>query len=103
MRTLTALASIAFYALAACSRADQAKTGADMKDAGRQVDNAAASVAHSPSVRNVEADFKKAGRTAKGDLRKLAAEAKAATHKLASDTRAAGHDVARRDRPSDRS
>jgi hypothetical protein len=102
MRTLIILAGVATLALAACSRDDQTKTGADLKDAGHTASNAVAGVAKSPSVRNVEADLKKAGRGAEADLRKLAADAKAAGHQVAADTRKAGHDVARGDRSSDR-
>jgi Skp family chaperone for outer membrane proteins len=89
--------------LAACSRYDDHKAGADLKGAGHSVDNAASRAAHSPEIRNAEADIKKAGHEAARDLRKLGAEAKTETHKLADDTRGAAHDVSRRGRPDDRS
>jgi hypothetical protein len=94
MRPAPILAALAVLSLtAACSRYDNDKAGADVKDAGRSVDNAASKAAHSPDVKSVEADFKKAGHTASTDFHKLAADAKAAAHKLAAQTRAATHDV----------
>jgi hypothetical protein len=104
MRPFLILAAIAALSLGAgCSRSDQVRANGDVKDAGRTVDADAAKVAHSPEVKNVEADFKKAGHTASKDLRKLAAEAKAAAHKLASDTHSAAHDVTRDHRSGDHS
>ena len=97
------LIAAAVLALAACSRYDDHKAGADLKGAGQSVDNAASGVAHSAGVRNAEADVRKAGHEAARDLRKLGAEAKVETHKLADDTRGAAHDVAHHARPDDRS
>jgi len=93
----------AFVLTVACSRASDHSAAADLRDAGHSVDHAAANVAHSPDVKNAEADLRGAGHVVAVDTRKAAAEAKVAAHKLAADTRGAAHDVTRRDRSDDKS
>lgn len=103
MRRSPVLILAAILALGACSRYDEHKAGADLKDAGHSVDNTVKGVTHSPGVRNAEADLKKAGHQAAADLRKLGAKAKVETHKLADQTRDAAHGVAGHARADDRS
>jgi hypothetical protein len=104
MRSTLLLAAIAALALtAACSRDDDHRASADMKDAGHSVDKTAASVAHNPEVKSAAADLRHAGHIVAVDTRKAAAEAKVATHKLAADTRGAAHDVTHHDRSDDKS
>jgi hypothetical protein len=91
-RVLAAICALALGA--ACSRHDDAKAKADLRDAGHDVQNAAADVGHDPDVKRAEAQLRAAGHDAAKDLRK-AAEAKAAAHSLAADTRHAAHDVTR--------
>ena len=104
MRRSLVVATVAVLAaLGACSRSDDHRASSELKDAGHQVDHAASGLAHNQDVRNVEADFKHAGRDAAKDVRKLAAEAKVEAHKLAADTRGAAHDVTRDDHRDDKS
>jgi len=91
-RTAAIILSLALAA--ACSRHDESKASADLKDAGHNVDSAASKVGQNADVRHVEADFKRAGHDAAQDARKLAAEAKAAAHSLAADSRNAAHQAA---------
>jgi hypothetical protein len=86
---------LALSLAAACTRHDDAKVKADAQDAGHDVRNAAADVAHNADVKRAEAQFRVAGHDAAKDFRKAAAEAKAAAHDLANDTRHAAHDVTR--------
>jgi len=103
MRTPFLFAAIAALALtAACSRDDGQRAGDDLKNAGHSVDHAVADAAHSPDMKNAEADFRHAGHVAASDTRKAAAEAKVAAHKLAADTRDAAHGVTRRDSAGDK-
>jgi len=104
MRVIAPIAAVALLALAAaCSPGDHQGAGADVKDAGRSVANAAAGVAHNADVKRAEADLRQGGHAAAQDFRKLAAEAKIEAHKLSGDTRGATHDVTRHDHPDDRS
>jgi hypothetical protein len=66
-------------AAAACSRGDENRTRADVRDAGHDVANAARDVKNDPTVKQVGADARAATHDAAVAVRKGAAEAEVKT------------------------